>query len=116
MKKAIIAAAAILLYTSIVPSHLLANENAEADKVQEIESEVNLESQSVEEKESAAEAIEEVKEPSQSKEILKTEEKISNNDSELADKYNELGVNDVLQCPELDDVNCPKTDGFTVQK
>ncbi|NUH85492.1 SH3-like domain-containing protein [Bacillus firmus] len=92
MKKAIIAAAAILLYTSIVPSHLLANENAEADKVQEIESEVNLESQSVEEKESAAEAIEEVKEPSQSKEILKTEEKISNNDSELADKYNELGI------------------------
>lgn len=25
-------------------------------------------------------------------------------------------VNDVLQCPELDGVDCPKTDGFTVQK
>lgn len=24
-------------------------------------------------------------------------------------------VNDVLQCPEIVGINCPKTDGFTVQ-
>jgi len=27
-----------------------------------------------------------------------------------------MGVNDVLQCPELDGANCPKADGYTVQK
>lgn len=31
-------------------------------------------------------------------------------------KYISISVNDVLQCPEIVALNCPKTDGFTVQK
>ena len=33
-----------------------------------------------------------------------------------SDSHQEQIVNDVLQCPELDGANCPKTDGYTVQK